>query len=190
VVSLRPRFPRGGLLPGRLRQRQPDQGDFAAAAAAQLDRLAGATGLRVAFLSMEPGRDDPLHREIAERLRAPVTWLRPGPYELLTAVAGARLVVASRFHAGVSAVATGRPAVLLGYAPKVRALATDVGRGVRLLDHGTTAMGALAATASALLDSEERPPAEGRDTIRRRALRNRAAVQRLASELGSAARSG
>jgi polysaccharide pyruvyl transferase CsaB len=189
VVSLRPRFPRGGLLPGRLRQRQPDQGDFATEVAVQLDRLAGATGLRVAFLSMEPGRDDLLHRQVAERLRGPARWLRPEPSELLATIAGARLVIASRFHAGVGAVATGRPAILLGYAPKVRALGADVGRGVRLLDRGTRAMEDLAATSSALIDSDERPPAAARASLRRRALRNRVAVERLAAELRSDRRS-
>jgi polysaccharide pyruvyl transferase CsaB len=185
VVSLRPRFPRGGLVPGRLRRHQPDQHEFAAVVAGQLDALVSATGLEVVFVSMEPLRDDPLHRQIADRMHHPVRWRRPAPSGVLGAIGSARVVIASRFHAGVAAVLGRRPVVLLGYAPKVQALAADVGVGLRLLDHDTAAVGTLARTAAGLLSSAEGIGEEPIGALRQRALTNREAVERFAEAVAT-----
>ena len=186
IVSTRPKFARGGLVPGRMRTRQPDEDPFARSMALQLGSLARVSGSTIAFLSMEPARDDPLHEAIAARLDVEHRWVRPRPSEVLATVAGARLVIASRFHAGVAAVLGRRPTVMLGYAPKVQALAQDVGRGVRLVDHATSALAGLGEAGRDLLERDERPGSDAVARLAQRARMNRSAVEALAEAISHA----
>jgi polysaccharide pyruvyl transferase WcaK-like protein len=104
---------------------------------AHLDRLAAAVdavaqrlGLGVRFVAFDSEKDDALHRAVAERLRAEVVdLLVPEPLDAFAAAAGARAVLAMRYHAGIAALLGRRPAVLLAYSPKIDALAADVGLG-------------------------------------------------------------
>jgi len=129
VAAFRPWTPRRHRLPVALRRRsaalvQPDQVERAAAA---LDAVAERTGLGIRLVALEPPKDAPLLRAIADRLRAPTTVVEPAAFEVPDAVGSGRVVLAMRYHAGVGAALAGRPAVLLGYSPKVAGLAADLG---------------------------------------------------------------
>jgi polysaccharide pyruvyl transferase CsaB len=133
VVCLRPHRPGGHRIPLRQLPESELDPERIAAVAGALDALAASTGLAVHLVALERGRDDRYHELVADRLAAPVTVAVPGLDEVAAEVARARLVVAMRFHAGVLAVLGGRPAVLLGYAPKVAGLAAEAGRGAALV---------------------------------------------------------
>jgi colanic acid/amylovoran biosynthesis protein len=53
----------------------------------------------------------------------------PSPRRLKAVLGGARLVVASRFHAAVGALSSGTPTIVLGWAHKYNALMADFGAG-------------------------------------------------------------
>jgi len=60
--------------------------------------------------------------------------------------------VAMRYHGGMAAVLSGRPAVLVGYSPKVGALAADLGRGATALRWSPRGLEGLAAAARLVTD--------------------------------------
>jgi polysaccharide pyruvyl transferase CsaB len=131
VVCLRPWTGRRGRLPVALRRPGDDVAPwFVAAMAGTLDAAASATGLAVRLVAFQADRDGPLHDRVAERLTVPVSTVRPDVDDVVDEVARGRVVVAMRYHALVSAVLGGRPAVSLGYDAKVDSLAADVGSGV------------------------------------------------------------
>lgn len=101
--------------------------------AAGLDDAAGLLGLPVRLVALQPGWDDLLHRRVAAEMHAPVTLAGPRSDEVPEMIAASRVVVAMRFHAGIAAVLAGRPAVLIGYDPKLESLANDMGKAARLL---------------------------------------------------------
>lgn len=125
VVSLRPHR-RRGLVPVRWQQHRLDAAQIAAAAAA-LDRLSSELDAPVRFVAFEPHTDQPLHEAVATRMSRPATCAIPAAGRLVDEMADARLVVATRYHAGITALVAGRPTVLIGYAPKVRSLADATG---------------------------------------------------------------
>lgn len=135
VVSLRPWAGGGGRLPvswgGRTAQ-VPD--GFVAAVAAALDRVAERTGAPIRFVALQTDRDRDLHRAVVDAMRTPAEALEPVLATLPALLAEARLVVAMRYHAGLVATLAGCPSVLLGYSPKVDALA-------ELLSGGTVRLG-------------------------------------------------
>ena len=99
-----------------------------------LDHAAGALGLSVRLVAMRPGWDDRLHARVAERLAADVELATPPADRVVDVIAASRVVVAMRYHAGIAALLAGRPAVLIGYDPKVTSLAGAMGDGARLLE--------------------------------------------------------
>lgn len=126
VACLRAFGGRGGLVPARLTDRRdPRRSVRAAGLAAGLDALCRDTGWPLRLVALEGERDDAFHREVASSVSVEVELRRPGLPDLLDEVAAGRLVVASRYHAGVAALLSARPAVLVGYAPKVAALAAQ-----------------------------------------------------------------
>ena len=76
--------------------------------------------------TLEPPKDAPLLRAVADRVRSPVEVVEPAPLEVPDVVGRGRVVVAMRYHAGIAAALAGRPAVLLGYSPKVGGLGFDL----------------------------------------------------------------
>ena len=185
VVCLRPWRGRRGRLPVAMRRGAGDDNAlwFVAEAAAALDSAATTTGLEVRLVAFQSDRDGPLHDRVAERMSAPVTTVRPGLDDVVGEVARGRVVVAMRYHALVSAVLGGRPAVSLGYDPKVDALAADVGTGVMALGCDRPALADLAGAVGELAARDDSGAdgavADARDRLRAREQRNGAALERL-----------
>lgn len=99
-----------------------------------LDRAAGALGLPIRLVAMQPGWDDLLHARVADRLLADVELCSPPADRVLDVIAASRAVVAMRYHAGIAALLAGRPTTLVGYDPKLTALAGAMRGAARLLD--------------------------------------------------------
>lgn len=183
VVSLRPWTGRRGLLPASLRARRGDATPepVVAALAAGIDEAARRTGLPVRFVALQADRDDAFHRRVAARLRADASFASPDLARLAGEFAAARAVVAMRYHAGILATLAGVPSVLIGYAPKVEALAGDLGAGARLLAWDAGALGSLP-------DALEEVTGQGaavvnaRDRLRYRDAGNDAALDALLDE--------
>ena len=134
VAAFRPFSGGGGVVPARradLRSLAPDERVLAAASA--LDDLSGRTSLPVHLLAFEAERDALYHDLIADHMIAPVTTGIASIDSVFDEVARSRLVVAMRYHAVVSAIMASRPAVVVGYSPKVRPAAHLLGRAGLLI---------------------------------------------------------
>jgi polysaccharide pyruvyl transferase CsaB len=154
VACLRPHRPGGHRRP---LQHLPDSEldpERIASTAAALDQLSGTTGLPVHLVAMEQGRDDRYHDMVADRMSASVTAAVPGIDDVLDEVARSRLVVAMRFHAGIAALLAARPMVLLGYAPKVRGLAAEIGPGAALVADDPSGYAGIPAAAATVLGAD------------------------------------
>ena len=136
VACLRPFSGSGGLIPARRSDLRTLEGDErVAAAAAGLDELSRRSSLPIHLLAFEAERDDRYHGLIAERMTQPVTTGVATVDTAFDEVARSRLVVGMRYHAVVAAVMAGRPAVVIGYSPKVRSLAHRLGDAGLLVDN-------------------------------------------------------
>jgi polysaccharide pyruvyl transferase CsaB len=134
VAAFRPFSGGGGVVPARqsdLRSLAPD--DRVLAAASALDDLSRRTSLPVHLLAFEAERDALYHDLIADHMAAPVTTGVAAVDSVFYEVARSRLVVAMRYHAVVSAIMASRPAVVVGYSPKVRPAAHLLGRAGLLI---------------------------------------------------------
>ncbi|MGH3442668.1 MAG: polysaccharide pyruvyl transferase family protein [Nitriliruptorales bacterium] len=182
TVCLRPWSGAGGLLPVSVRaRRDPTPEWFVPAAAAALDRLAKESGLRIRLVALQADRDGPLHDEVAARMDAAVTVARPGLEDVVAEIARGRIVVSMRYHGGIAAVLGGRPAVLLGYSPKVDALADELGAGAVGLGWSPDDLHRLVEAASALLGDPraEEAVAGARARLQERERRNGEVIDRL-----------
>jgi polysaccharide pyruvyl transferase CsaB len=132
---------------------------FATRAAAALDALSRRLDTRVRLVAFEPGRDDRLHEQVAHAMRETVTVEVPDYENILDAVGSARVVVAMRYHSAIAALLAARPVAMLGYLPKVEALAAELGTPGVLLGADAAAFGALDTAVDAALAA---PDAAGR----------------------------
>lgn len=178
VVCLRPWSGGGGLLPASVRARlAPAAPDAAVAAtAAELDRVSAATGLATHLVALQADRDGPLHDAVAARMTTTVTTARPSLQELPAEVGSGRVVLAMRYHGALCAVLAGRPAVLVGYSPKVEALAGELGPAGRLLPWRAGGLGGAVEAVGRVLPHGT---AEARERLRLRERGNRDVLLRL-----------
>lgn len=176
VVSLRPPIP-GGLLPVASRPNRADE-RWVEEAAVALDRAAERTGLAVRFVPMQTDRDDAVHRQVAARMHSPVTHAAPTLATVLGELAACRVVVSMRYHGAIGALMGARPAVLLEYAPKVEALADEVGEGFALLGSQAADFAALPEAVVAVLGRDS-AVAAGRDRLRLREQENDRIIDEL-----------
>lgn len=132
VVMLRPWSSERSRLPAAAQADRTPEVHLDALARA-LDAAATRTGLQIEFVALQRDRDDAVHAEVAARMSTPTTRTVPTLAELLPTVARARAVVAMRYHGGIAATLAGIPSVLIGYAPKVEALAGELGSGGKVL---------------------------------------------------------
>jgi len=178
IAALRPWAGRRHRLPVALRRRAAaGDPDHARRAAAALDATAERTGLGVRLVALEPPKDGPFLRAVAEQMRTPADVLEPAPLDVPAVVARGRVVVAMRYHAGIAAALGRRPAVLLGYSPKVHALAADLGARTLAWDLADPSL-LPAAVADALGRSDD-DLAERLDVLQRREAGNRGVLERL-----------
>lgn len=183
VVCLRPWTGRRGLLPAAVRARGdgvPAPEPVLRATARELDRVREATGLVPHLVALQADRDGPLNDAVAERMTGPVSTAVPDLAGLPAEVASGRVVASMRFHGGICAVLAGRPAVLIGYGPKVDALAADLGPGGRLLPWEPEGPRGLAAAVQAVF-GREGEVLQARVRLRRRERGNGELLDRLAA---------
>ena len=177
VVCLRPWSAGRKRLPAGLRgDATPDA--LVDAAARALDEAADVTGLPVHFVALQSDRDDALHRRVADRMAAAATTAAPGVGDVLAEIARSRVVVAMRYHGGIGALLAARPCVLIGYAPKVDALARELGAGGALLDWSPAGIAGLPKAVEAVIGHQD-AVAAGRQRLRRRDAANDAVLDRL-----------
>ena len=146
--------------------------------AQSLDEAAGATGLAVRMIAFQASRDGPLHRAVADRLRAPAELVVPALDSVLAEVARSRLVVTMRYHGAVGALLGDRPAVMVAYSPKMTALAAEGGGWAPLIGPDGLKPAGLAAAAADALARPGRVGAARADLTARLAA-NDAAMDRL-----------
>jgi polysaccharide pyruvyl transferase CsaB len=185
VVCLRPWSGGRGRLPVSVRARRtaPLADDPAVAAtAAELGRVARTTGLDVHLVALQADRDGPLHDAVADRMSVPVTTARPALADLPAEIGSSRVVLAMRYHGALCAVLAGRPAVLVGYSPKVDALAGELGEAGRLLPWRA---GGLSGAAEAVDAVAGHGTAAARDRLRARETGNRAVLAALVERTGA-----
>ncbi len=123
VVCLRPHRRGGGRLPVTM-QKDTYQTAYLETMADALDRVSVTFDTRCHFVAFEPHRDLPLHQRVAALMKSPTSQCVPEPDTILSEVARSRAVIATRFHSGIAALLAQRPAVMIGYAPKVISLAS------------------------------------------------------------------
>lgn len=144
-----------------------------------LDQAARATGLEVRFVAFQADRDGALHEWVADAMSSTVTTSRPQVGDVVEEVARGRVVVAIRYHALVASVLGGRPAVSLGYDPKVVALAVDVGAGVVGLAWSRSAVAELPGAVDKTAGIDPARVDEARSRLRTREGADRVALERL-----------
>lgn len=95
-------------------------------------QLAERYGARIRWLSFQPDRDLPLARRLQAACPSSSEVVEPAgtPDQVFAQVAATDLVVASRLHALIMGVVSGRPVVGVSYDPKVDALLSELDRPV------------------------------------------------------------
>lgn len=172
AVALRPWTGARSMIPVARRRRRPSApGWFVPGMAAALDDVAGRTGLSIHFVALQRDRDDAVHRAVADRMRAATTFATPDVHTAVAEVASCQAVIAMRYHAGIAALLGGRPAVLIGYSPKVPSLVAEVPHGMAGLTWGPAVGDGLADALLPLLGATD-PVLEARERLRLRELAN------------------
>jgi len=183
VVCLRPWSGQRHRVPARLRRHHPDD-RFVAGTARALDDLVRTTGLPVHLVAFDAPKDQPLHEAVAAQMQHTPTLASPTRHQVLDEVAASRLVVAMRYHGGMAAVLAGRPAVLVGYSPKVDALAHELGPGAASRRWSAAGLDDLPRAAAAVLDRED-DVLIARDRLVERERRNGALLDQLLERTGA-----
>lgn len=145
-----------------------------------LEAAARSTGLPIRFIALQTDRDQAIHRAVAEAMDIPAELVVPTRRSLVQEIGRARLVVGMRYHAGIAATLSGRPSVLIGYDPKVDALAATLGEGARHLPFDPTALAGIADAIATQVGSADAAPAvqAAASSLRRRATANADALRR------------
>lgn len=172
LVAVGPRVRPGLLLPAARRLEPPP----IAAVVAAIERLAEREDAPVALAAFRGRRDRDVAEDLAARLTVPCRTVPATVDAHVAAVAGARVVLASRYHAVVLAARAGVPAVVVSSEPKLVSLAADLPGATRCSTWAD--VGSLAAVPAALA---EPVPAAGRAAV---------AVRRLVDEAGAHATPG
>lgn len=148
-----------------------------------LDEASATTGLPVTLVAMDTTHDTAYAEALGARMQAPHEIAVPTLDTVMDLIGTAELVVAMRYHAGIAALAGGRPTVLIDYAAKVSGLAIDVAdaggaAGMRCVEdthRGWATLGAAAADVA----GQGHVIAEARDRISARLDAHRQALAAL-----------
>jgi polysaccharide pyruvyl transferase CsaB len=140
-----------GLIPARFRGRGTSD-EMEVKLAAALDEIQKRTRLHLRFLAFEGKRDEEFNRRVAARMSlSNFSFATPDVDTILEEMGRGRLTIAMRYHGGITSIVAERPVVLIGYAPKVSALATALGDDCRYLPHQPSAFEELPALVVAML---------------------------------------
>lgn len=93
---------------------------------AVLDAASESTDLPIRLVAFEAEHDAALHRQLADRLATRVEIIEPGVDDVVAQVGRAQAVLTMRYHGAISALVTGRPAVMIDYSPKMADLSADL----------------------------------------------------------------
>lgn len=137
VVAVGPSVRPGRFLPASRRLVPPPL----AAIAAAIDDLAARLDRPIALTAFRGARDRATAEQLAAALRSTARVVPDSVDDHVAAVAGARLVVTSRYHAVVLAVRAGAPTAVVSAEPKLGSLGAEL-PGVHLLP-GWTEVAAL-----------------------------------------------
>jgi polysaccharide pyruvyl transferase CsaB len=155
-----------GLLPERYRLSPIDE-RLEGALARALDEVSRRTRLHLRFLAFEGRRDEAFNRRVANRMHSKdSSFATTTPETIMQEMSQARLAIAMRYHGGVTAVVAERPVVLIGYAPKVAALADALGDDCRYIAHDEQAIAALPPLVEELLASRSQTLSITRQRLR------------------------
>ena len=176
TVSLRP-WRDGGRLPVRWQRHELSSNQVDATATA-LDEIAHAHELGIRFVAFEPHTDHPLHEAIAARMTATTECVVPHLDELVDTIADSHATVATRYHAGIVALVAQRPLTLIGYAPKVRALAADLDGAVPIVADDIAGLTRLPETIRDAIAADAQRRNRGLDALRDREAANAELIQR------------
>jgi polysaccharide pyruvyl transferase CsaB len=122
VVSVGGAVAPGSFLPAAKRMVTDDPAEVAAS----LDTIAERMGLSVAFVSFRGQRDTDFARLVESEMVTPSRLIVPSLDDSVVAVARARVVVSSRYHAALVAVQSGVPCVVISDQAKLRSLVRQV----------------------------------------------------------------
>ena len=184
AVSLRPWSTRRHRLPvGWRRGGTREPAWFVPTLAKGLEAASRSTGLPIRFLALQSDRDHLIHRAVAEAMDTPTELAVPSSHSLSQEIGRARVVVGMRYHAGIAATLSGKPSVLIGYDPKVDALAETLGEGARHLPFDPAALASIGDAIEAQLRSAAAPSAvlAAASSLRSRARTNADALRRAAA---------
>lgn len=155
--------------------------------AAALDDAAARVGLPVCLVAMDTDHDAAYAEAVARHLASDHEVVVPDLDGVLDLVGTAEVVVAMRYHAGIAALAGGRPSVLIDYADKVRGLADDAaasggGGGMRCVADNPGGWAALG-TAVATVAGQDTVVRQARDLISLRLEAHRQALDALGATM-------
>jgi polysaccharide pyruvyl transferase CsaB len=128
VVAVGPTVSPGVITPV---SRRHDHGDLEQVVEA-IEALSARLGGPVVVGAFRGERDIGFGRRLVERLGDTARLIPPDSAELRQAIAGARLVVSSRYHAAVLALVEGTPVVVRSDESKLKSLVTRHGDGSRI----------------------------------------------------------
>ncbi|HEY7704869.1 MAG TPA: polysaccharide pyruvyl transferase family protein [Acidimicrobiia bacterium] len=177
VVSLRPPVPASAWRTAAQGVRMPGE-DWVAAAAGALDEISGRTGLPARFVAMQADRDQAVHELVAGRMSSPVSFSSPDLNGLINELGSGRIGIAMRYHAAIGTALAGRPVGLIGYSPKMEALASDLGDGAGLVANDPDGLRALPAAIERVSGADEAMSA-ATARLREREAGNDEAIHRL-----------
>ena len=142
-IALALRDYREGMVPARFR-RASRSDEMEVKLAAALDEIQRRTRFHLRFLAFEGKRDEDFNRRVAARMKLrDCSFATPAVHDVIEQMARCRLTIAMRYHGGVTAIVAERPVILIGYAPKVSALASALGDDCRYVAHDPAAFEAL-----------------------------------------------
>jgi polysaccharide pyruvyl transferase CsaB len=175
AVCLRPPLGPNRLLPASLSARSAVDPAWIDSMARALDSVVETTGLTAHFVAFQTDRDHAVHLQVAEHMKHESSLATATLDTVLDEIAGARVVIAMRYHGGVTAAVAERPVVLLPYSPKVRSLAADLESGAVIAPVDS----ALLPAAVMEVMADPRPLDERINRLRLRERRNDEVLDRL-----------
>ena len=150
---------------------------------AVLNAASESTDLPIRLIAFEAEHDAALHRLLADRVASRVEIVEPSVADVVAQVGRAKAVLTMRYHGAISALVTGRPAVMIDYSPKMADLSADMAGAMPTVPVSLMSPTAVVeALEQAMGRADELPAHKERLVEREKA--NGAALGRLAEVIG------